>query len=248
MNNIHKLIATLVITITTFSSLNAQCFDDGHSPFAKQGWLSCNTSIGPIQERGKKHWILYDLGEKYTVDALYFWNHNVWGETAMGAKEIIIDYSLDKNEWNTVGPFTIDKAPGSWKYTGVEGPSLDHAVGRYFLITVLNAWDAESHCTGLAEIKFILGESVNTEDEDVTQTALTISPNPTSDYINVTLPNDKSIDNIIVYNSIGQIVMSLDIPSGNQLTTSISHLQNGMYHLHILNDGIIQTKSFVKVD
>ncbi len=81
-----KYILAIIVAITFSIGVSAQCIDDTHSPFQNQGWMSCNTSIGPIPERGDVHWIQYDLGEVYVLDSLYIWNHNVWGETEMGLK------------------------------------------------------------------------------------------------------------------------------------------------------------------
>ncbi len=247
MKSTNLIITAVFLLFYTATSI-AQCFDDGHSPFQNQGWLSCKTSVGPIQERGNTHWLLYDLGEKYTVDALYFWNHNVWGETGMGVKQILIDYSNDKINWKTAGPFNIAKAPGSWKYTGVEGPDLNHAVGQYFLITVINTWDNSTACAGLGEIKFILGESVDTEDEINSIREFTISPNPASNNIELTLPDFQSVSSLAIYNTIGQKVINLDLPLSSKIYVPISQLESGLYHVSIKSNVGMQSKSFIKIE
>lgn len=242
---IKVLIAMVFIGLS--QSGFSQCFDDGHSPFDDQGWLSCTTSVNPIPERGNGHWILYDLGENYTVDELYLWNHNVWGETGMGVRQILIDYSKDKENWSTAGPFTIEKAPGSWKYTGVEGPSLNSARGRYFLITVINTWDNTSSCAGLGEIKFLLGTSTDNDDVVVEDQAMTLSPNPAIEMIKISLPNQAKINQITIRNSVGQSIKDLDITMGREMTIDVSDLTDGMYHVSVYTDEGIETKSFVKV-
>jgi hypothetical protein len=243
MKNLYILL--LIGFFTTSSS--AQCFDNGHSPFEEQGWLSCEMNLSPNPDRGETHWILYDLGHRYTINETYIWNHNVWGETGMGANQILIDYSDDMEEWKTIGPYTIEKAPGSWKYTGIEGPTLDNVIGQYFLITVLNTHDQSSSCAGLGEIKLIIGESVDTEDP-IEDQDFTIAPNPASEQIRITLTDYAKINSINIYNTVGQNVTTLNIPTGNEMTIPLDGYSNGLYHVSINSSDGIKTKSFIKVD
>ena len=225
---------------------SAQCLEDRHSPFENQGWQSCNTSVGPVA-RGEKHWIAYDFGETYVIDSLYIWNHNVWGETGMGVKEMMIDYSTDQVNWTAIGPFTIEKAPGSWKYEGTAGPKLGNAQARYFLITVMSTWDPTQTCAGLGEVKFNLGLSTDIEEIEP-EIAWSISPNPASEQIQVDLPADIDIITLSLYNSIGTLVSNFSVPSNHQMTVAIDHLQSGVYYLSYQTEKDVQTKSFVKID
>ncbi len=245
MKHIYTLTFIFLMILTSSNSADAQCFDDGHSPFQGQGWLSCNTSIGPIPERGDAHWILYDFGHIYTLDSLYFWNHNVWGETGMGVKSILIDYSIDKENWNTVGPINIEKAPGSWKYTGTQGPSLGNVNARYALITVIDTWDDDTACAGLGEIKIGVNNSVNVTEIDAAQ-EWTISPNPAIDKITVQLPEVDEIRDLSVYNAVGQLVQRLNVPNGNELVVPLNEMKEGIYFISIATDKEVLTKSFVK--
>ena len=242
-------ISTYILLVISFftasASLQAQCFEDGHSPFQNDGWLSCETSVGPIAERGDAHWLLYDFGEEYVIDSLYFWNHNVWGETGMGVEEILIDFSTDQENWTTVGPFEIEEAPGSWRYTGTSGPSLLNQKMRYVLITVLSTHDEALDCAGFSEVRFNIGEATNTEDIELV--GFDIAPNPASDFLNVSLENQVDIQALNIYNSVGQLIKRLPSPAGDQMIVPITELNDGMYYLSITSDAGIATKSFVKV-
>ena len=232
----------------SYISLRAQCIDNGHSPFDDQGWLSCDTSIGPVPERGDVHWIMYDLGEEYVIDSMYYWNHNVWGETGMGVKQILIDYSTDKIDWTTIGPYTIDRAPGSWKYTGVLGPSFPSIEAQYLLVSVVSTWDETVTCAGIGEIKFILGEpTVETQDisDDIDWS---ISPNPSKELITIELPTDTHIYDLSIYNAVGQAISTPLIPTNHQLSVPISHLEEGLYYVSYQSDKGTSTRSFVKVE
>lgn len=245
MKHIFYTALILVLSVFTIHNAAGQCFDDGHSPFQDQGWFSCNTSIGPIPERGDAHWLLYDFGHVYTLDSVYFWNHNVWGETGMGVKSILIDYSTDKENWTTIGPINIERAPGSWKYTGVQGPSLGNVDARYALITVLSTWREGAPCAGLAEIKFKVSNSVDVVEEDPAR-EWTISPNPAIDRITIQLPEVEGIKSLNMYNSIGQLVQKLRIPNDTQLIVQLNDIKQGIYFVTITTETEILTKSFVK--
>lgn len=240
----YKYIQLLLLILVAQYGFS-QCFDDGHSPFQNDGWLSCNTSIGPIEERGDAHWILYDFGEEYVIDSLHFWNHNVWGETGMGVDEILIDYSLDQENWTTVGPFEIQEAPGSWRYTGDRGPSLLNSKMRYVLITVLSSHGGSLDCVGFSEVRFDIGEATDTEDVELI--GFDIAPNPASEYLNISLEREVDINSLNIYNSVGQLIKKLPSPAGTQMIIPIAELTDGMYYLSILSTQGLLTKSFVKV-
>ena len=241
---IKTFIFTLII-LSGANTISAQCFDGGHSTFKNQGWLSCSTSVGPIPERGDQHWILYDLGEAYPIDTIQYWNHNVWGETGLGAKTILIDYSTDQINWTTVGPISLDKAPGSWKYTGSKGASLQNANMQYVLVTVISTWDQSASCAGVAEFKFNIGEFVDTEDI-VLDSDWTLGPNPASDRINVYIPQYSGVKAITVHNSVGQKIMNLPNPVGAQMIVPISNLLDGLYFMSVYSESGVSSQSFVK--
>ncbi|MEM9544394.1 MAG: T9SS type A sorting domain-containing protein [Bacteroidota bacterium] len=245
MKHIYTLTFIFLMVLTASNNADAQCFDDGHSPFQNQGWLSCNTSVGPIPERGDAHWLLYDFGHVYTLDSIYFWNHNVWGETGMGVKSILIDYSTDKQNWNTVGPINVEKAPGSWKYTGTQGPGLGNVNAQYVLITVVSTWDDATACAGLGEIKFSVNNTVNVTETEIAQ-EWSISPNPAIDRITIQLPEVDEIQDLSVYNSVGQLVQRLVIPNGPQFTIPVNEMEEGIYFVSISTKNEVFTKSFVK--
>ena len=243
-----KYIYTLIAIISLSLSLSAQCIDDTHSPFQNQGWMSCNTSIGPIPERGNVHWLQYDLGGVYVLDSLYIWNHNVWGETGMGVKSIMIDYSTDQTNWTSAGPFTIEKAPGSWKYQGTMGPSLNNAQAQYVVISVLSTHREDVTCAGVGEFLFYLGEMVDVEDQEITELDWKISPNPTTENITITLPENIDLISLNLFNSVGTKISDLPLPAGEKITIPVSDLQNGLYYINFQSENETRSKSFVKVD
>jgi len=210
--------------------------------------MSCNTSIGPIPERGNVHWIQYNLGDIYVLDSLYIWNHNVWGETDMGVKSIMVDYSIDEQNWTSAGPFTIEKATGSWKYQGTVGPSLNNAVAQYVVISVLSTHSDNTSCAGVGEFLFTLGESVDIEEQEISALECNISPNPTTENITISIPEEIDLLSLSLYNSVGIKLQDIPLPAGNQITLPVNNLQNGLYYINFQTQKENRSKSFVKVD
>ena len=223
-----------------------QCLNDTHSTFKNQGWLSCDTSPSPNSARGNSHWLMYDLGHKYVIDSLTIWNHNVWGETGSGAKQISIDVSNDKLNWTNVGTFAINKAPGSWKYQTDNIIQLNQATGQFFLITVLDNWDNNSSCRGIAEVRFGVGMSTSTEDI-FKEENWTVYPNPTANNVSVDLKDKTDIQNISIVNALGQIVTSIANPRSGINTINVSEYEDGVYFVRIASRNDIENKAFVKI-
>lgn len=244
---IMKHYILFVLVLIGHLSTSAQCISNTHSPFDDQGWLSCVASPSPNPERGTGHWLQYDLGHVYALDSMYIWNHNVWGETENGVREIIVDYSSDGINWESVGPYTIDKAPGSWKYNAPDGEWLGNALGRYFVIHVLETWDGSNDCAGFGEVKFTLNELVDVEEE-VLATSWSISPNPVADLLTVHLPENSESAQISIINALGQQVHQSASQFGRGLRVNVEDFEDGMYYVRLQVGKEISTKSFVKVD
>lgn len=242
-NTFTLLIISLSLFIT--NEIGAQCLENTHSPFEDHAWLSCETSIGPIAQRGDRHWLMYDLGHDYVLDSVSIWNYNVWGETGNAVKEILIDYSMDQINWNTIGPFDVDAAPGSWKYNQTTNLFLGNIPARYVLISVLETWDDNASCAGIGELKFTLGMPTNLE-EIVELTEIQLSPNPTHDLLNLEWPLELTVDNIQIYNNLGGLVRSFDDLPGNRFSTPVNDMLAGVYHVRISAGTSYTTKSFVK--
>lgn len=240
-----KKIYTLLFVCSSLI-LSAQCLDDTHSPFPQQGWLSCQQSQNPIVDRGVGHWLQYDFGEVYAITDLYLWNHNVWGETGYGVKEIMVDYSTDGNNWDAIGPFEIEEAPGSWKYQGQAGPDFGLIEARYVIITVMDTWDGANTCAGIAEVKFNLGEAVNTEDADLVD--FEISPNPASTQITFDFSNYTLANGFIILNGMGQQISQHAFGGNGTFTLPLNDYRPGMYYISFNTETNAHTQPFVVID
>ena len=248
MKNVQTYLLTFILMLSIALSGAAQCIDDTHSPFEDQGWLSCTTTTSPNTIRGNHHWIMYDLGYPYTIDSMVVWNYNQWGETGSGVNEVIIDYSLDGEEWLESGTYAFAKAPGSWKYTGTPGPSLDGIEARYILLTVLSTWDNLSTCAGLSEVKFVLGEETTSTNDPALSVDIQVSPNPVLDFVNVTLKEGSRADAVRLYSATGQKLYEVLSPQGTVTTFNMSEMAAGAYFINVLSDGTVTSRPIVKVD
>lgn len=139
--------------------LSSQCFEDRHNTSDHAVWRSCVMSPSPHSDRGDSHFIMYDLGQAYMLGTTKIWNINVPGKTGEGAKDILIDVSLNGTDWSEVGQFEISQGPGSAFYEGDFGPDIDGVEARYVLITILNSWD-NTECVGIGEIKFNIDKPI----------------------------------------------------------------------------------------
>ena len=98
-----KIVYSFIIC-AVFSSIGyGQCYMDRHSTCLDDAWLSCTTQMSPNPIRGESHWIMYDFKDVHILGQSQFWNINTPGNTEMGAREILIDYSNDGINWEEYG-------------------------------------------------------------------------------------------------------------------------------------------------
>ncbi|MEL7421731.1 MAG: T9SS type A sorting domain-containing protein [Bacteroidota bacterium] len=238
-----KYIFTL-LSILSVSLLSAQCIEETHSAYPEQGWVSCQTSLAPVPERGNVHWLQYDLGHVYPLENLKVWNHNVWGEIERGVQEINLDFSLDGSNWNSFGPITVEQAPGSWKYTGGSEISLGDIPARYVLISVASTYGDES-CAGIAEMRFGLGEMVAVDDEEILNESLSVFPNPASDYIFINSADITAEDQVVILDATGRQVQAPQALDGQTSRIEISGLPAGLYYAQVFGPEKQMSKLFV---
>lgn len=238
-----SLFTIILIGIVPLLAL-AQCIEDSHSSFEGQGWVSCTKSLSDIPDRGEAHWIKYDFGHVYKLTHMDIWNHNTWGETHAGAKTIMIDYSLDNSTWSSIGPISVEQAPGSWKYTGMQDVSLECIECRYLILTVVENWDESVACTGFSEVRFNIDICIDTEDEELASAIL--YPNPASTRITLEHEQLHTAVNISIINTIGQLVMDVPVTNTNKLSIPVADLEEGLYYLSLTTERETITRAFVK--
>lgn len=175
------------------SAMSAQQFPDRHNTEITDSWTSCTVSENPNKVREDGHWIMYDFGNEYTLQGTTLWNINAYQHTDKGTQELVIDYSIDGEDWIELGYHTMAEGPASSFYLGEEGPSFGGANARYVIITSISNY-GHATCHGLSEVRFqatIASTTTNTEDI-IADNSITISPNPFVNQTSVTLTDIES--------------------------------------------------------
>ncbi len=155
---ITQWVSLLLLCLFTNNFIIGQCDSEAYSTNAKDSWLSCQTSSNPNTNRANSHWLQYDLGYIYELGETTFWNYNVANQTGLGAKEVVIDYSLNGISWTEAGIFQLPEATGNEEYDGFAGLDLSGISARFVLITFLNNWNG-GICIGMSEVRFDVKES-----------------------------------------------------------------------------------------
>ena len=153
----------IMIFALEFGSLRAQILPDRHTTNAFDGWISCETTSPNPAGHPNSHWIEYDFGQPYALYDIIFWNMNHPDYLDDGLKNVLIQHSLDGNNWTSLpDTITIPKATGSGFYQGVRGPDLNGGVtARYVLITAID--NHGGGCYALSEIRFYTQSASTTE-------------------------------------------------------------------------------------
>ena len=80
-------------------------------------------------------------------------------------------------------------------------------------------------------------------NEELSNSELTIYPNPAIDYL--TIASNSAIGHIMVFNSLGQIVLNSNTQT-NQFQLNINDLTQGIYYVRIDNEGTTTTRKILK--
>jgi len=230
----------------TGSPLDGQDCTDCHPPGpATQvpNWIS---STIPLEG--------YTPGENYTVTvtaqdiAAEKMGFQITSETASAKTGafIITDATRTQLTTSTVVSHTsagtaVTGVPNSWSMDWTAPVSGTGAVTFYVAVNVTNA-------NGATSGDMIYTSSLNVPESNIGIAELyankvgQIYPNPATDHINISLPNNAEIK---VYDISGREVLSM-ANSTKIASINISHLDQGIYHVHILSDGVNTTRSFVK--
>lgn len=76
--------------------------------------------------------------------------------------------------------------------------------------------------------------------EETFANLINISPNPTSDYINIA--SEKTIDSVQLYNTIGQLILDEKL---NTKTLNVKHMKSGIYILKLYSGNLSTTKKVI---
>jgi len=122
---------------------------DQHSTLGTDMWLSGMGDAVP--------WIQYEFGRAYKLHQMLVWNSNQLIEAfvGLGAKDVIIETSLDGMEWTVVpGATLFNQAPGKADYTANTSIDIGGVMAKHVKITI-NAGHGVSAQYGLSEVRFM---------------------------------------------------------------------------------------------
>jgi len=122
---------------------------DQHSTDGKAMWLSKRGGPQPT-------WIQFAFEKTYKLDKMQVWNSNQLTELdfGLGAKDVTVQYSVDANEWATLGDFEFAKATASDDYASDIMVDFTGAQAKYVKLTINSNWGGFLVQYGLSEVRF----------------------------------------------------------------------------------------------
>lgn len=113
---------------------------------------------------------------------------------------------------------------------------------RYYRFVLAEAWTPNQKFTALLELDFTADNTVlSTESNTKLNDALTVYPNPTNDYLNISL-NNISVKNVQLINITGKVIYK----SNNAQPINVRNYAKGLYLLKVeSSEGNLSTKKVV---
>ena len=132
--------------------------DDQHSDSTADMWLVPPGETGSI-------WIQYEFDRLYKLYDMWVWNANGQYEVYLGfsAKDVTIEYSVDANDWTTLGDYTFNQGTGLPGYAHNTTVDLGGVVAKYVRINVNSNYSGAR--AGLSEVRFFQKPVVAREPE-----------------------------------------------------------------------------------
>ncbi|MFT6174728.1 MAG: hypothetical protein ACI9CP_000303 [Cryomorphaceae bacterium] len=240
----------LIFAILGSIQLSAQCYPDRHNTSWNDAWYSCEETESPNAERPDSHWIMYDLRHKYRLSQGKIWNINAPERLTDGFNSFAVDYSLDGENWETLGEFSASMGPGESLYEGEELFNFTGDTARYVLLTALSNYGGD--CSGIAEMRIEVldvAEDLNdTQDECL---YVEVYPNPHTSNFNLNVGSFcEGPIYYQLYNSVATLIRNGTIQDGGvqglQMTTA--GIPSGIYNLVLIqNSQSVQTQ-IVKIN
>ncbi len=121
---------------------------DQHSTVSTDMWTS---------DGAKPAWIEFEFDAVYVLHELWVWNSNQLVESFLGfgAKDVMIEYSLDGQTWTALeGVPQFARATGTPTYTADTKVAFNSVAAKYVKLTIENNWGGAVPSTGLSEVRF----------------------------------------------------------------------------------------------
>lgn len=124
--------------------------------------------------------------------------------------------------------------------------SNDHNFPHYFYTGAMDDVMIYNRMLSDEEIKKIYGhkEKTNTKETVIKTLDLKIFPNPTASILNIKA--DDSFDKVLIYNELGQLVLSKENELSNEIVLDISHFIAGIYMVEVIGNDKKGTYKLIK--
>ena len=247
-----KIFLSLLAFVMFQDLMVSQCYPDRHSTNFFDGWISCEPAPNPNPARPVSHFIMYDFDNVYALGQMKIWNTNDPSHLDWGMRDVMIDYSIDGENWTLAGVYTFAQASGLSTYEGEEGPNLNNIEARYLLITALNNYCGT--CYGLSEFR-VEGEEIIISDVDQITTLpcvnVSIYPNPFTEKMTMQISTGCNGDmSYILYDALGHEMIreKTSLVSGQNKSIDVGRdLPAGSYMLYIEFGGKSINKNIIKM-
>jgi hypothetical protein len=121
-----------------------------HSNADTDGWLTDKNTVLPA-------WIQYDFDQPRLIQQMKVWNSNQKLESlvGLGAKSVLIEYSLDGTTWETLKTEEFPQADGADAYAGF-AVDMGGLYAKSIRLTIQSNWSPYGlPQTGLSEVRFL---------------------------------------------------------------------------------------------
>jgi hypothetical protein len=193
-----------------------------HSTTDTAMWFTAQNQVLPA-------WIQYEFLQMQKILEMEVWNQNQTMETFLGfgAKDVLIEYSLDGQDWTEWGRVVIPKADSTPTYEG-SVIDLGGIEAKFVRLTIESNWGGLFQRTGLSEVRFQYLPMLAREPKPAVGSEQ-VSLNPVLTW----RPGREAVSHQVYISGDRQAVADGTAPSSNVTTTSyqVSGLEYGkMYH------------------
>jgi hypothetical protein len=243
-----RYIFIFAVLISNFAA--AQCYPDRHSTSWNDAWYSCDESENPNPVRGSGHWIMYDLRHQYRLGQGKLWNINAPERLTDGFNSFTVDYSLDGENWESLGEYTASQAPGEPLYEGEELFNFAGDSARYVLLTAMSNYGGD--CYGISEVRIDVVDVIESLNNTQTECLyVDVFPNPHDSNFNLNVGSFcEGPIYYKFYNSSATLLKQGVLPEGGvenyQMFTD--NVPSGIYYLVIIQNGTSKQKQIVKLN
>ncbi len=109
-----------------------------------------------LSGKGDPAWIQYEFDRPYKLHRMLVWNYNVQVERVVGFgfKEVAVEYSMDGEDWTSLGDFQLNQGPSQAAYAANTILDFGNAIARHVRLTAKSNFSGRNQY-GLSEVRFL---------------------------------------------------------------------------------------------